>query len=500
MLFNSFEFAIFLPIIFILYWFVTNKNLKSQNALLLLASYFFYGWWDWRFLFLLFSISTFNYFIGIRIDKSEIKTKKKIWIITGLIINIAVLGIFKYYGFFIDSFIDLISLFSYELPRSTTKIILPLGISFYVFLSLSYIIDIYKKNLYANRNIVEVLLALSFFPIILAGPIQRPIILLPQISRKREFNYGQAVDGLKQILWGLFAKVVIADNLAVYVDDIFLNYSYYSGSTLLLGAVFYTIQIYADFSGYSDMAIGIAKLLGFSLMRNFAYPYFSRDITEFWKRWHISLVMWFRDYIFLPLSFSVSWKIRGEKFLFIKTDFFIYILASTVVWFLTGLWHGANYTFILWGMINGVFLIIYRLQNRPRKRLFKKFGINNNNLVIIVGETLLTLFIVIIAWIFFRAESISHAFQYLNRLFSSSLLRISILDLKSLSIGAEIIYKTILVLIFIFFEWVQRSKQYALDFKDSRMNPVIRWSIYYSIILLILYFRGSQQNFIYFQF
>lgn len=500
MLFNSIQFAIFLPIVFVLYWFLTNKNIKVQNILLLVASYVFYGWWDWRFLCLLIILSATNYYIGIEIENNQEKSRAKIWFVIGLIINLGVLGVFKYFNFFIDSFIDLVSLAGYDLPRSTTKIILPVGISFYTFLSLSYIIDIHKKTLNANRNILDVLLSLSFFPIILAGPIQRPATLLPQITKKREFKYEQAVDGLKQILWGLFAKVVIADNLAVYVDDIFLNYFNYSGSTLLLGAIFYAIQIYADFSGYSDMAIGIAKLFGFNLMRNFAYPYFSRDISEFWKRWHISLVTWFRDYVFLPIAFAVSWRLNGKKVLFIRNEFFIYIIASAIVWFLTGLWHGANYTYIMWGMIHGLFLILYKWQMKPRKRLFKKLGINNNNSVIIGVETLITLIFIVFAWIFFRAESIAHAFQYLNGMFSSSLFKISILDLKSLSFGAEIIYKTVLVLIFIIFEWFQRNKQHALQFKDSQINPIIRWSIYYSIILLILCFQGSQQNFIYFQF
>ena len=310
MVFNSVEFAVFLPIVFGLYWIIVSKNLKQQNILLVITSYIFYGWWDWRFLFLLILLSLANYFIGLEIDKNQEGIKGKTWFIFGLVINLGVLGLFKYFNFFIDSFIDLISLIGYNLPRSTTKIILPLGISFYTFLSLSYLIDIQRKTLKANKNLEEVLLALSFFPIILAGPIQRPVSLLPQIGKKREFNYAQAADGLKQILWGLFTKVVIADNLAVLVDELFLNYSDYSGSTLFIGAIFYSIQIYADFSGYSDMAIGIAKLFGFSLMRNFAYPYFSRDITEFWKRWHISLVTWFRDYVFFPISFSVSWRLK----------------------------------------------------------------------------------------------------------------------------------------------------------------------------------------------
>ena len=251
--------------------------------------------------------------VGLRIDKTEKNKNKKIWLIAGSIINIGILGVFKYYNFFIDSFVDLVSLVGYHLPRSTTKIIFPVGISFYIFLSLSYIIDIYKKNLKANRNIVEVLLALSFFPIILAGPIQRPSALIPQIVKKREFNYDQAVNGLRQILWGLFAKIVIADNLAVYVDDFFTNFTDYNGSTLFLGAGFYAVQIYADFSGYSNIAIGTAKLFGFNLIQNFAYPYFSRDIAEFWKKWHISLMNWFRDYVFLPYPFPFQGELKLIK-------------------------------------------------------------------------------------------------------------------------------------------------------------------------------------------
>jgi len=490
MLFNSIEFGIFLPIVFLLYWFVINKNLKAQNILLLLASYFFYGWWDWRFLFLLGLLSLTNFLIGIEIEKNEAKGKGKIWFIAGLVINIGVLGVFKYYNFFIDSFIDLLSLVGYSLSRSTTKIILPLGISFYIFLSLSYIIDIYKKNLTAGRNIVEVLLTLSFFPIILAGPIQRPSSLLPQIARRREFSYDQAVDGLGQILWGLFVKVAIADNLAPDVDKIFLNFSDYSGSTLFLGMVFYTIQIYADFSGYSNIAIGTAKLFGFRLMQNFAYPYFSRDITEFWKRWHISLTTWFRDYIFLPISFSISWRIKNERILFIKTDHFIYVIASIIVWFLTGLWHGANYTFIIWGLINGFFLIIYHLQRKPRKKILKKLGVNNNHTFLVIAETIITLFIIMIAWIFFRSENLNLALKYIDDMFSSSLFSLSqVLTKKTLLLAS----------IFIIIEWVQKNKEHALQIMGVK-SRFIRWGIYFSVVCLIMFFGGGGHKFIYFQF
>ncbi|OFY49205.1 MAG: hypothetical protein A2Y87_04220, partial [Bacteroidetes bacterium RBG_13_46_8] len=487
--FNSLAFAIFLPVVFILYWYVVNKNLKIQNILLLLASYFFYGWWDWRFLILLIAISVFNYFTGILIDKDETGKTRGKWLALGLLVNLGMLCVFKYYNFFIDSFIDLVSLFGYNLSRSTTRIILPLGISFYTFLSLSYILDIYKRNLKAHRNILEVLLSLSFFPIILAGPIQRPSTLLPQIARKREFNYPGAGDGLKQILWGLFVKTVIADNLAPSVDTIFKNYADHSGSILLIGAILYAIQIYADFSGYSNIAIGTGKLFGFNLMQNFAYPYFGRDISEFWKRWHISLTTWFRDYLFLPLSVTISRGIKKEKVGFVKADLFIYIVASAVTWFLTGLWHGANYTFIVWGLIHGFFLILYQWQKQPRKKLFKKIGIKNSNSFVVFFETILTVFIVLLAWIFFRSDSIAQSFAYLGKMFSTPVFEIP---------SGMIIMNLFWVALLLIAEWIQRDKQHALQF--GKFPVYARWAVYYALVILIIFMGGKQETFIYFQF
>jgi D-alanyl-lipoteichoic acid acyltransferase DltB (MBOAT superfamily) len=479
-----------LPAVFLIYWFAVNKNLLIQNVFLLFTSYIFYGWWSWRFLFLLISVSFLNYIVGLAIENSQGQKRRKLWFAAGLVINLGTLCIFKYFNFFIGNFIGLVSLLGYDLPGSTLKIVLPLGISFYTFLSLSYIIDIYKKNLTAGKNIAEVLLSLSFFPIILAGPIQRPSTLLLQISRRREFIYGKSVDGLCQILWGLFVKIVIADNLAPAVDDIFLNSSAYSGSTLLLGIVFYTIQIYADFSGYSNIAIGVAKLFGFDLMKNFNYPYFSRDITEFWKKWHISLTSWFRDYIFLPLSFEISWKINSERVIHLKTDQFIYIIASFITWFLTGLWHGASYNFIIWGLINGVFLILYHLQIRPRKKLFKKLGIKNNSRAIVIPETIFTLAIIMLAWVFFRADSLSHAVSYIGTLFSSSLFSMPKMDFKK---------PVILMIVFLIAEWIQKEKDHALQLTNIK-SRFLRWTIYCGIVEMILFLGGGNQKFIYFQF
>lgn len=491
MLFSSIEFAVFLPVVFILYWFVANKSLKLQNSLLLLASYMFYACWDWRFLFLLIFLSLANYLLGLAIEKCRRIKVRKYYLAAGLLINLGILGVFKYYNFFVDAFIDLVSLFGYNLPESTIKILLPLGISFYVFLSLSYIIDIYKNNLNAERSILNVLITLSFFPILLAGPIQRPSSLLPQIKVKRNFDSNLAIDGLRQILWGLFAKVVIADNIATNVNEIFSNSSDYSGSTLLLGAILFTVQIYADFAGYSNIAIGTAKLFGFKLMQNFAYPYFSRDITEFWKKWHISLTTWFRDYVFLPLSFKMASVISNEKIGILRTDHFIYIIASIVTWLLTGLWHGANYTFVIWGLINGGLLIIYHLQNKPRKKMLKKLNIRNDNQVIIFFETLVTMTLVILSWIFFKADSLNDSVLFLNGIFSGSLFTVP-----------EILPKKALFLVILFFmaEWLQRKKKHTLELENSKLPVLVKWSVYYLIIFLVLWHGGKSHEFIYFQF
>ncbi|MCX6158543.1 MAG: hypothetical protein NTY74_11255 [Ignavibacteriae bacterium] len=296
---------------------------------------------------MLLFITVSNYLVGLGIQNKEDKKSKKLIFLTGLVINIGTLVIFKYFNFFLDGFVNLVSITGYKINPLSLNIILPLGISFYVFLSLSYIIDVYQERLSAEKNILDVLLALSFFPIILAGPIHRPIGLLPQIQKRRVFDYNQATDGLKQILWGVFMKIVIADSCALNVNTIFTNYLTQNGSTLFLGTFLFTIQIYADFAGYSNIAIGVGKLLGFNIMQNFNYPYFSKDIKEFWKRWNISLTTWLRDYIFLPIAYSLTRRLKAGKYVFIKTDILIYTISILVTWILSGLWHGANYTFLI---------------------------------------------------------------------------------------------------------------------------------------------------------
>jgi alginate O-acetyltransferase complex protein AlgI len=495
MLFNSLAFAAFLPVVFLIYWLVADKNVRSQNILLLAASWFFYGWWDWRFLLLLIGLSITNYFFGIKIGASDKEVTRKTWLIVSVIINLGILFIFKYFNFFTSGFIHLFSRLGYEIPLSSTKIVLPLGISFYIFISLSYLFDINKGTTKAVRNIFDVLLSFNFFAIILAGPIQRPSNMLLQISTTRKFDYGQAIDGLRQILWGLFTKVVIADNLAVYVDDIFLNYRIYTGSTLLIGAIFYAVQIYADFSGYSNIAIGVARLFGINLMKNFNYPYFSRDLTEFWKKWHISLTSWFRDYLFIPLSVTISYRIKSDRVIKIKTDLFIYIIAGTLTWLLTGLWHGANYTFILWGIIHGFFLIIYQWQKSPRKKFLKRRGISNDNRIIVLSESFVTLFIVLLAWIFFRATSIDEGGHFLKIMFSGSLFSIPHFPGRFICLVI-----TLITIIYFIIEWFGKEDLYAISSIGTKFPAITRWSFYYILATTIFFFAGLGHKFIYFQF
>jgi alginate O-acetyltransferase complex protein AlgI len=484
MLFNSFEYAIFLPLVFILYWLVSSRNINIQNLLLLISSYIFYAFWDWRFLFLLIFVSVLSYSIALFIQKAGQKEQKKKWLIAGISINLLVLAYFKYFNFFVDSFIDLFTTLGISLQKTTLEIILPIGISFYIFLSLSYIIDVYWEKLKAEKNLIDVLLTLGFFPILLAGPIQRPITLLPQIKSKRIFHYQSAVDGLRQILWGLFKKIVIADNAAVQVNYIFNNYESLDGSMLLLGAFYYAFQIYGDFSGYSDIAIGTARLLGFNLMQNFNYPYFSKNIGEFWKKWHISLSGWLNEYLFLPISYSLARKLSRRKYFGVRADKINYSIAITVTFFLCGLWHGANWTFIIWGLLFA-FYLIFALFTKNLKKRFKK-NLRLDKLPII--SILITFTLTSLGWIFFRADNLAQAFSYIERLFSVSLFTIP-----------ERSRTLYFIIAFVIVEWLQRNKQHGLEIDNIKLTA-LRWSVYYLIIFMILNFSGSQQEFIYFQF
>lgn len=483
MLFNSISFAFFLPVVFILYWFVANKSLKLQNLLLLCASYFFYACWDWRFLFLLVFSTVLDYSTGIKMSEAKSQGKKKFWFLLSVLVNLGFLGVFKYYNFFAASFAGAISNLGLHVNPYTLKVILPVGISFYTFHGLSYVIDIYKNRIKPERNFIDYSFFVSFFPLLVAGPIERATHLLPQIKKERAFDYYKAMDGLRQILWGLFKKVVIADQCAGYANTIFANTATSNGSTLLLGALFFTFQIYCDFSGYSDMALGIARLFGIELLRNFAFPYFSRDIAEFWRRWHISLSTWFRDYLYVPLGGS-----KGGTWIKVRNTFIIFLVS--------GFWHGANWTFIVWGLLNALFIMPLII-----------FNTNRNNLDIVAkGKTLptlkefmqmlLTFSLTVFAWIFFRASSLTDAFIFIHRMFSRSLFSVPSFDANVL----EVLQTTVLIIIFLIIEWHGRQNQYAIATLGKLKKRNYRYAFYFSIVIAIYLFMGRQQQFIYFQF
>lgn len=446
MLFNSLDFAIFLPIFFILYWYFTNKNLQLQNFLIVIASYIFYGWWDWRFLFLIFFSSITDYIIGKALQVTENEKYRKFLLWFSIVTNIGFLGFFKYYNFFLDSFVSAFSFFGKSISVNSLDIILPVGISFYTFQTLSYTIDVYKRKLEPAKDIISFLAFVSFFPQLVAGPIERATNLLPQFYKKRVFEYDKAVDGMRQMLWGLFKKVVIADNCAEYANIIFNNYTDFSGSTLVLGAIFFTFQIYCDFSGYSDMAIGMSRLFGFNLMKNFAFPYFSRDIAEFWRKWHISLTTWFRDYLYIPLGGS-----KGSISKVIRNTFIIFLVS--------GFWHGANWTFIIWGLLNALYFLPFLLTKRNRKNLDV---VAENRAFPTIKELLsmLTTFsITVFAWIFFRAESVSQAFSYIGGIFTKELFRIPVI----IGGGKKELLVILLVVVFVIIEWIGRRNEYAIE-------------------------------------
>ena len=482
MLFNSIDFAVFLPIIFFLYWFITNKNLKLQNLLIVMSSYIFYGWWDWRFLSLILFSTIIDYSIGISLSQQKNQNIRKLLLWTSILLNLGFLGFFKYYNFFLDNFIIAFSLFGTVLNANSLNIILPVGISFYTFQTLSYTIDVYKRNLEPTKDLVAFSAFVSFFPQLVAGPIERATNLLPQFYSKRNFDYSKTINGMRQILWGLFKKIVIADNCAQYANIIFNNSSEYSGSTLVLGAIFFTFQIYGDFSGYSDIAIGTSRLFGFNLKQNFAFPYFSRDIAEFWRRWHISLSTWFRDYLYIPLGGS-----RGGTWNKLRNVFIIFLVS--------GFWHGANWTFIFWGAINALYFLPIFITNNNRNNLNVvaqgKYLPNLKEILLISLTFCLTVF----AWIFFRAENLGHAFSYISEIFSSSLFEIPKYEKDDFANPI-----LLLVLIFIMIEWIGREQQYAIAKICLNWKWPLRYLFYYILLILIFWFGGKQQEFIYFQF
>jgi len=476
MLFNSIEFLLFFPTIFILYWFVFNKNLKYQNSLILASSYVFYGWWDHRFLSLIFLSTIVDYVIGLNISNQSSKKKQKLLLWGSVLFNLSVLGFFKYYNFFVDSWVELFSSLGYEIKSIwTLNIILPVGISFYTFQTMSYTIDVYRKKLEPTKDFISFASFVSFFPQLVAGPIERASNLLPQILKKREFQYDQVIQGLKLILWGMFKKVVIADSLAPIVDDIFSNYQDFGGGTLWLGAIYFSFQIYCDFSGYSDIAIGTSKLLGFELMSNFKFPYFSRNIGEFWRRWHISLSTWFRDYLYIPLGGSQEGKWKSIRNIFI-------------IFLVSGFWHGANWTFIFWGLFHSILFLPTFMFNKNRN--YTSSIIAANTLLPSLKEfinVVTTFLLVTIGWVFFRSESIGDSFSYLTSMISN----INIVTHLSPKIS---FYILVLVLV----DWTQRFDERNLFVTFPKL--IFKIFVIICVFLILINFKKESQQFIYFDF
>jgi len=474
MLFNSFEFFIFLPTVFLLYWFVFNQSIKLQNIFLLIVGYIFYGWWDWRFLFLIAFSTLFDFTIGIQLNKSTDVQKRKWLFISSCIVNIGLLGFFKYFNFFIDNFIFAFQSIGYQISPVTLKIILPVGISFYTFQSLSYTTDIYRNKMKPTNDLISFAAFISFFPQLVAGPIERAYHLLPQFYVKRFFDKELATIGMRQILWGLFKKIVIADTFSSYVDQIFAASDTLPGSTLALGAIYFSIQIYCDFSGYSSIAIGTAKLFGFELMQNFNFPYFSTNVSQFWKRWHISLTSWFRDYVYIPLG--------GNKGSLSKT-----IFNTLFVFTLSGFWHGANWTFIIWGLLNGLYLVpnlIFGYRKKTKE--------NNEGAITLLSviNIKITFILITFTWIFFRSISVSQAAQYISNLFSTSLFTYPIQHGMAMTIP--------LISILFLVEWLRYRE--VTTFKPQNIPVFLRWTSYLIIVIACLAFFKQNQSFIYFQF
>ncbi|OOG65170.1 MBOAT family protein [Flavobacterium sp. A45] len=477
MFFNSLAFAIFLPIVFFLYWFVFNKTKSTQNALLIVASYYFYSCWDWRFLFLLVFSTFLDYYTGIRIEKSSNDKGRKFWFWLSIIINLGFLGIFKYYNFFSASFAQMLTTVGFKASPILLDVILPVGISFYTFHGLSYVIDIYFKRIKAEYNFVDYSLFVSYFPLLVAGPIERATHLLPEVKVKRTFDFNQAKEGVCQIIWGLVKKVVIADTCATYANAIFDNYSSMNSLSLILGGIYFAFQIYGDFSGYSDMALGMSKLFGLELLRNFNYPYFSRDIAEFWRRWHISLSSWFRDYLYIPLGGS-----KGSKVMQVRNVFIIFVVS--------GFWHGANWTYLAWGFLNAVYFLPLLLLNRNRSNIDEIQLSWNLDSLRIIASIVMTFCLSTIAWIFFRAKTITDAFLYLKRMVVNGQFASQYLTNERYN------YELLLMVgLFVLVEWNNRTKVEPISGKYNTLKLAL------AITAIIAFGTYSDyKEFIYFQF
>ena len=483
MIFNSFSFLVFYIIIFFLYYILLKEKTKAQNWLLLLSSYFFYGYADWKIIPLLLTATAIFYFLGIAIQTSKEK-KASLLATLGVFLGVGLLLYFKYFNFFIESFTQLFNAIGLKVNSSTFNIILPLGISFFTFRLISYVIEVHRGKIVATRDFVSFATYIAFFPTILSGPIDRPNSFIPQLQTKRSFDYNLVVDGCRQILWGLFKKLVIADNLAGLINEVWGDIPSQSGSTLLIMAILYSFQLYTDFSGYSHMAIGVGKILGFRITKNFNYPYFSRNVAEFWRNWHISLTSWLTDYVFIPLN--IRFRNLGNLGIMLA------IIINMVV---VGLWHGANWTFVIFGLFHGLLFIPLILRGsifKKKKLRVNRFGLPSlNDFFKIIGTFLLVTFSLII----FRAKSVSQAISYISEILSPSLFTKPIFTYK-----LQALTTIIFIAIFILVEWKGREGQYAIAHLGIKWKRPIRHALYYAIIIAIFLFGGKEQQFIYFQF
>jgi alginate O-acetyltransferase complex protein AlgI len=482
MVFNSLPFLFFFSAVFFLYWFVFAKNLRLQNLLLLISSYAFYAFWDWRFILLLLFASILNFVLGYYMGKTHSRAVRKRLLSIGLIISIGGLVYFKYANFFISSFIALLSRLNFHPDTHVVNIILPLGISFFTFRNMAYLLDINKGKIEPATDWLAYFNFVAFFPSLIAGPIDKAGLLMPQLQKKRVFKKDEAIDGLRQILWGIFKKAVIADNCAAITDPIFANHTAYPASTLVCVLFFYAIQIYADFSGYSDMAIGVARLLGFNITRNFDYPFFAQNISEFWRRWHMSLTAWLTEYVFTPLS--IAFRDYGKAG----------IIAAILINFLViGLWHGPNWTFVLFGLLHGCYYIPYILRGKNISKK-KKADIHKTSLTDVLSMAG-TFILVMLAFVLFRSDTVEQALDIYGQLISKTLFSTPIFERNNI-----VVYTLILICFFMTVEWVGRHRQHALANIGAKWPIAIRWPFYYALVVLIFLLATSKQQFIYFQF
>ncbi len=486
MLFNSSDYVLFLPLVLLVYVLLRRAGLRAQNAWLLLAGYVFYGWWDWRFLGLLFGTTLNDYLVGLGLERTADPGRRRLLILLSIGVNLGVLGFFKYYNFFVSSLIDAFAGFGVHLQAPALKVILPVGISFYTFQALTYTIAVYRKEMPATRDAIAFFAYVSFFPQLVAGPIERARHLFPQFMAPRTIEPEAFASGLRQMLWGFFCKLVVADNCATVVNGIFNHGSALPGSIVLLGSVLFAFQIYADFSGYSHIALGTARLFGFELMQNFATPYFSQNHPEFWRRWHISLSSWFRDYVYIPLG--------GNRVSRARQAFNLMVTFT-----LSGLWHGANWTFIVWGALNGLYVMPRVFIGEPLARPASSPNVFVRVPTIAV-RVLLTFALTVVAWIFFRSPTISGAWAALREIASPTLFVNPVAGLRSLGVLSTVGYAAVAIAFLLAMEWWQRDRKYALEFFDR--PAFVTWPACALVFAVTVLFRytGASLDFIYFQF